>query len=135
MEKHRGKIVEKAVRKSAYTISKTASMLGITRNTLYNKFKVPNLSYHFIAEVGSVIDYDFTLDFPELEIEMDIETFSEKPYCYFEKKAGDFLLLEKKYIKLLERYNNLLVLLVKIANDNEMHSLKKQIAEFIENVL
>ncbi|MCG8339651.1 MAG: hypothetical protein MI674_00030 [Cytophagales bacterium] len=135
MAKHRGKIVEEAIRKSGYAISKTAAMLGITRNTLYNKFKLPDLSYRFIAEVGSVIDYDFTVDLPELEREVDIDAFREKALCYFERNASDFLFLEKKYTKLLERYNDLLVLLVKVANDHKTHSLKEQIAEFMENVL
>ena len=134
MGKHRGKIVEEAIRKSGYTISKAAAMLGITRNTLYNKFKSPDLSYSFIAEVGSVIDYDFTRLFPALESTGDMDAFKEKALCYFERNASDFLLLEKKYVKLLERYNDLLVLLVQIANDHQLHSLKKQIAEFMENV-
>jgi plasmid maintenance system antidote protein VapI len=64
---HRGEIVEKILRKSGYSLTKVAKKLGISRNTLYNRFKNANLSYHFMMEVGKIIYYDFTIDFPEMK--------------------------------------------------------------------
>ncbi|MEL6606959.1 MAG: helix-turn-helix domain-containing protein, partial [Bacteroidota bacterium] len=52
MKKHRGEIVEEAVRRSGFSIKKLAERLKISRNTLYNRFKEPELSYDFIAAVG-----------------------------------------------------------------------------------
>ena len=67
--KHKGQIVEKIVRRSGYSITKLAKKLQISRNTLYNRFANPNLGYSFIMDVGSIIHYDFTIDFPEIKVE------------------------------------------------------------------
>lgn len=67
MQQHRGEIVEKAVRNSGLPIKKLAERLGISRNTLYSRFRDPEVSYKFIAAVSNVVHYDFLIDFPELE--------------------------------------------------------------------
>jgi hypothetical protein len=66
---HRGQIVEKAIYKSGYPITKLAKKLEITCNTLYNKLKDRNLDYRFIRKVGAIIFHDFSIDFPEMKQE------------------------------------------------------------------
>ena len=63
---HRGELVEKVLRKRGHSLTEVAKKLGISRNTLYNRFKDPHLSYQFIREVGKSIFYDFTIDFAEI---------------------------------------------------------------------
>lgn len=131
MDKHRGEIVEDAVRRSGFSIKKLSERLGISRNTLYNRFREPELSYAFIIAVGNIIHYNFSLDFAELQVE-DNEV-NEGPLRYTDQDAIALLRLEKKYTNLLERYNKLLSILVRLANANEPQTLRKEILLFLEN--
>ena len=79
---HRGQIVEKIVRKSGYSLTKLADKLKISRNTLYNRFDNANLGYRFIIEVGNIIHYDFTIDFPEMKKEPKIMGENGGAYAY-----------------------------------------------------
>ena len=128
--KHKGQIVERAVRQSGYSITRVAKKLGISRNTLYNRFGNPNLGYRFIMEIGNLIHYDFTLEFPAIKAET--EASGERLIPTIDKGAAELLRVEGKYIRLLERYTKLLGILVKIANENELHVLKREILEFTE---
>lgn len=131
MKKHRGEIVEEAVRKSGFSIKKLAERLKISRNTLYNRFRDPELSYEVIAAIGNIIHYNFAIDFPELEIETN--KAGEGPITYAERDMVELLRLEKKYTGLLERYNELLGILIKLANTNELETLRKEIRRFLDN--
>jgi hypothetical protein len=110
---HRGEIVEKRVRRSGYKLVKLAEKLNVSRNILYNKFKDANLNYHFIIEVGKVLHYDFSRDFPEIRPGMGLQG----------EKADSVLKVENKYLHLLEKYTHLFEKLVKIANEYELHSV------------
>lgn len=131
MEKHRGAIVEGAIRKSGFSFKKLAERLGISRNTLYNRFKEPKLNYEFIIAVGNITHYDFTIDFPELQEEAN--ALNERPVSYINRDAVELLKLEKKYIGLLERYNKLLGFLARLSNTNELRTLRKEVYHFLEN--
>jgi lambda repressor-like predicted transcriptional regulator len=131
MKKHRGEIVEDAVRKSGFSLKKLSERLGISRNTLYNRFKEPELRYEFIIAVGNVIHYNFELDFAELRT--DANEISEGPISYIERDAVELLKLKKKYTDLLERYNKLLGILVRLANANELQIVRKEILRFLED--
>jgi len=131
MKKHRGEIVEEAIRKSGFSLKKLSERLGISRNTLYNRFKEPELSYEFIIAVSNVIHYNFGIDFPELQ-KTEVNEVSERPVNYVDRDAIELLRLEKKYMGLLERYNKLLGILVRLSNTNELQTLRKEILRFLE---
>jgi DNA-binding Lrp family transcriptional regulator len=130
MKKHRGEIVEVVVRKSGFSLKKLSERLGISRNTLYNRFREPELSYGFIRAVGNIIHYNFEIDFAELN--EGSNELSEGPISYIDRDAVELLSLEKKYTALLERYNKLLGILVRLANTNELQTLRKEILRFLE---
>ncbi|MFM2428509.1 MAG: hypothetical protein RL012_393 [Bacteroidota bacterium] len=130
MKKHRGEIVEVVVRKSGFSLKKLSERLGISRNTLYNRFREPELSYGFIRAVGNIIHYNFEIDFAELN--EGSNELSEGPIGYIDRDAVELLSLEKKYTALLERYNKLLGILVRLANTNELQTLRKEILRFLE---
>ena len=121
---HRGQIVENVVRRSGFSLTKLASKLEISRNTLYNKFRNANLSYRLIQEIGQAIHYDFSLDFPEMPKEEYVTG----------KKDNHLITLESKYAILLEKHIKLLEILVKIANEADAHSLKQQLNKLIEEI-
>lgn len=123
MRQHRGEILEKVVRKSGYPIKAVAARLGISRNTIYNRFRAHDLSYEFILKVGDIIHYDFSHEYPEM---------STKASVGKGKHTAELLRLEQQYTRLLERYNRLLTFLVRAANDYRLEQLKKEINTFLE---
>jgi hypothetical protein len=129
---HRGQTVEKVIRRSGYPITKLAKKLGISRNTIYNKFSNADLDYHFIMEIGSIIHYDFTISFPEIKEEN--EQKEDIPFRSIDRETAELWKAEAQYIGLLEKYTKLLSILAKLANENTLNGLKKEILEFIEQV-
>ena len=123
---HRGKIVEKVIRQSGYSLSKLASRLHISRGTLYNKFKRADLSYRFIIQAGNVIHYNFTHDFPEMK--QEDQFIEENDFFNLDRKTKT----EIKYRKLLERHIHLLQLLLRIAHENGLYALKQHIIQLME---
>ncbi len=120
--------MEKATRRSGFSIKRLAEALGVSRNTVYNRFGDPELCFEFIARVSSIIHYDFSEDFPE----MTQELISEASVSFLNKNTAELLKLKRKYTDLLERYNKLLSILVRLANQNELASLKNEIMLFAE---
>ena len=104
--------------------------MNISRNTLYNRFKEADLSYEFIASVSNIIHYNFAVDFPEMEAE-DEDT-GERLTRYIDRETAELLKLEKKYTDLLERYNKLLGILIRLANENDLQTLRRELMQFLE---
>lgn len=124
MRQHRGEILEAVIRKSGYSLKALAERLGISRNTLYNRFREYDISYEFILKVGDLIHYDFTYDYPEIKTTVSIDR---------DQHAAELWKLEQKYTRLLEHYNKLLGFLVRAANDYHLEKLKKEIDNFLEH--
>ncbi|MGI2257595.1 helix-turn-helix domain-containing protein [Candidatus Cardinium hertigii] len=118
---HRGEIIENVVRRSGISISVLAEKIGISRNTLYNRFKEKNLSYDFILTLGKVLHYNFAVHFPEMKSDRTLP----------DNARAELFQLEQKYENLLEKYNWLLKFLLKKSQDTDQHALRKQIKEFI----
>ena len=116
---HRGAIVEKAVRRSGYSLTRIAKALEISRTTLCNRFKTPNLSGEFINKVGKLIHYDFTIELPTLKKDAD---FTENHAV---------MQIEAKYLQLLEKYNHLLELILKWAKDSEAIHIRGKLIELL----
>jgi len=116
MEKHKGEILEMAVRKGPYTVKTLANKLGISRATLYNKFRDHNVDYGFLLRVGDAICYDFKKDFPELKTTIAIP-----------RQLGEVRRLQQSYLQLLERYDRLFSFLIKITHEYGLDAMKKQI--------
>ncbi|MGI2298412.1 helix-turn-helix domain-containing protein [Candidatus Cardinium hertigii] len=118
---HRGEIIENVVRRSGISISVLAEKIGISRNTLYNRFKEQNLSYDFILTLGKVLHYNFAVHFPEMKSDRTLP----------DDACAELFQLEQKYESLLEKYNWLLKFLLKKSQDTDQHALRKKIKEFI----
>jgi predicted transcriptional regulator len=108
--KHRGEIVEKAVRQSGYSITQLAKRIGKSRRHVYNLFENPQLAIEVVIEIGRVIHHDFTLEIDELkryQISSHNETVQEIHSGYLKpEETVDFW--KNKYLLLLEKYNGLL---------------------------
>lgn len=133
-KKHQGKIIEKAVRESGYTLVYVAEQLHVSRNTLYTRFKDAEVDHVFLFNLKQVINYDFTKDIPELlcspAYQKALQNTKLPAQDRLHKELSD---MQKNYYKVMEEYNKLLKFLVHIINDNELHSLKKELNYFIKH--
>jgi predicted transcriptional regulator len=106
MMKHRGEIVEKAVRQNGYPLTKLAIRLGKSRRWIYNAFENAQLSIDYILAIGKIIHYDFSEEIDELKgTSSTIEESSFQPYT---AQSKDVDYWKMKYYELLEKYNTLL---------------------------
>ncbi|MCT4696904.1 MAG: helix-turn-helix domain-containing protein [Candidatus Cardinium sp.] len=152
-EKHKGKIIEEAIKETGYQMKAVAKGLGIARNTLYIRLKEADLEDSFIIHVSNIIHYDFSKVLPEVykRVAAQVEHHPERfyldksvgrrssyllPYYNSEYKNPYFLQLQTlngKYVSLMEDYHKLLKILMLLANSNELVGVKKDIMEFLEN--
>jgi AcrR family transcriptional regulator len=120
---HQGEIVQEAIKNSGISITRIVDELGITRPTIYRKFKDDTLDAKFVRRIGEIIGHDFTQDFtlPE-QSSLPFVTATPKGYVTstvtprvtvtqpLDLDASQQLLaLQAKYISLLEDYNELLL--------------------------
>jgi hypothetical protein len=120
---HQGEILQETIKNSGISITRIVDGLGITRPTIYRKFKEETLDYAFVKRVGDIIGHDFSNDFTSLQQaalpfvtnRSDVtpgqnvtsrNTVLQQPEndC-----AKQLLALQSKYIALLESYNELLL--------------------------
>lgn len=99
---HSGQILEKAIRKSNYPISKLAKRIGYTRQHMYNLFAQPDVDFELLYEIGKIINYDFSIEIKSLK------RHSNYSDTLMEELQKNNAILENKYLILLEDYNNLL---------------------------
>lgn len=113
---HYGHVVERIVRRNRMGISEIARKLHISRRTLYNWFETNNLHIDTILKLGSVLEHDFSQEFPG-----EFAKISDSPHDsdFMEEHKTDAQSNEAvyywmdKYIKLLEKFNDTLAVVSK----------------------
>ncbi|QNE41182.1 helix-turn-helix domain-containing protein [Hymenobacter sp. NBH84] len=120
---HQGEILQNAIKNSGISITRIVDELGITRPTIYRKFKDDTLDYEFVKKIGDIIGHDFSQDFtksPQSVLSFVTNTptkVSTHPALQRNTSAvtpsqdqtEQLLALQTKYIALLEAYNELLI--------------------------
>ncbi|AII51951.1 hypothetical protein [Hymenobacter sp. APR13] len=120
---HQGEILQEAIKNSGISITRIVDGLGITRPTIYRKFKEETLDYAFVKRVGDIIGHDFSSDFtvvqqvtlPFVTQRADVtplQSVTSKPVSVSQPEpecSKQLLALQTKYISLLEAYNELLL--------------------------
>ena len=96
--KHRGEILEQAIRGSNMSLSMISKKLHKSRQYLYNLFDNPNIQTDTLLEIGNIIHYDFSKEIQELNRinNQSIEVDNSVNYW------------KDRYLELLEKYNQLL---------------------------
>ncbi|MBJ6144026.1 helix-turn-helix domain-containing protein [Hymenobacter sp. BT559] len=120
---HQGEIVQEAIKNSGISITRIVEELGITRPTMYRKFKDDTLDTKFVRKIGEIIGHDFAQDFTMPE-QSSLPFVSSPPKSYVTAPvaprvtttqvadldvSNQLLTLQTKYIALLEAYNELLL--------------------------
>lgn len=100
---HKGEVIEKAIRKSGFSITKMAQKLGKSRRWMYLMFDNPNVDSDTIAKIGTILHYDFFE-----EIKNPPNYFTETKIEQFEKLENTVLYWKEKYYALLEEYHELI---------------------------
>lgn len=124
---HRGEVIRDAIKASGVAVGVVADKLGVSRKTLYNKFKETGIPYSFILRLGEVIHHDFSEEFPHLSknikkeaalqqpqntnllLPFDVEPQEAPKPGNMEACEAELLNLQRKYIALLEKFNELLL--------------------------
>lgn len=120
---HQGEILQEAIKNSGISITRIVEELGITRPTIYRKFKDETLDANFVTNVGRIIGYDFSGNFTlqqqaTIPFVTNVARSSVTPIVSTRvspNPAADndlskqLLALQTKYIALLEAYNELLL--------------------------
>jgi AcrR family transcriptional regulator len=120
---HQGQILQEAIKNSGISITRIVDELGITRPTIYRKFKDDTLDYAFVSRVGEIIGHDFSNEFTSLQqavlpfvtntapvTPLQAVTHKNTPLQQPEQDCVKQLMaLQTKYISLLEAYNELLL--------------------------
>lgn len=120
---HQGELLQEAIKNSGISITRIVDELGITRPTIYRKFKDETLDSNFVNSVGKIIGHNFSDDFtrvqqPQSSVVTSVtRTVSPQPVSprVTTTVNGDndlnkqLLTLQAKYITLLEAYNELLL--------------------------
>ncbi|GHA77941.1 hypothetical protein GCM10007389_34730 [Pontibacter akesuensis] len=125
---HRGEVIREAIKASGVAIGVVAEKMSISRKTLYNKFKESSIPFSFILKLGEVIHHDFAQDFPhlsktakkeapkpqpQLSTSLQLSFDGEPQEAYkpnnLRECEQELVNLQRKYINLLEKFNDLLL--------------------------
>ncbi|QKG54101.1 helix-turn-helix domain-containing protein [Hymenobacter sp. BRD67] len=120
---HQGEILQEAIKNSGISITRIVEELGITRPTIYRKFKDDTLDANFVKNIGQIIGHDFSHDFTIAEqsslpfvtpvVRSSVTNHVTQRVTPAQTPDSDpskqLLALQTKYIALLEAYNELLL--------------------------
>jgi len=120
---HQGEILQEAIKNSGISITRIVEELGITRPTIYRKFKEETLDYNIVKRIGEIINHDFSTDFTVVQqsslpfvtsiIRPAVANSVTPRVTHLPNVDNDspkqLLILQSKYIALLEAYNELLL--------------------------
>ncbi|MNK64438.1 hypothetical protein D3C87_836800 [compost metagenome] len=106
-----GQVLERVVRRDRMGISELSRKLNVSRRTIYNWFDQKSLNPEIIWKVGSVIGHDFSIELPETFAKTNTsinEAFDAHTEDFANGDANSVYFWMNKYIKLLEKYNEIL---------------------------
>ena len=120
---HQGEILQEAIKNSGISITRIVEELGITRPTIYRKFKEETLDYNIVKRIGEIINHDFSTGFTSMQqSSLPFVTSVIRPAVtngvtprvtqvpnVDNDSPKQLLMLQSKYIALLEAYNELLL--------------------------
>lgn len=107
---HRGEILEKAIRKSEYSITAVAKHLNRSSRWLYYQFENEHVPLDSMLKIGRFIRHDFSKELKQLKDQKEFSqgmTIAESNIVYDESRQ-DAEYWKNKCLELYEKYTNLL---------------------------
>ena len=113
MSTHRGEIVKNVIMRKGYTAREIAKFTNVNRRSVYNWFSQEELNSNIIFRIGSIINHNFSTEFPDLFTNEDFDIISTEPIKLSDEEkplleAKNEAVWQDKYIEVLEKYNELL---------------------------
>ncbi len=111
---HQGETLQEAIRQAGFPISRLVQELGITRPTIYRKFREETLDDSFVKRVHDIIGRNVTPDVLSSVSLVDtgaspvVTSAALQSPVTVDDYAKALISLQQKHIKLLEDYNALL---------------------------
>ncbi|GAB2859601.1 helix-turn-helix domain-containing protein [Hymenobacter ruber] len=120
---HQGEILQEAIKNSGISITRIVDELGITRPTIYRKFKDETVDYSFVKRIGEIINHDFSDEITSVQqsvlpfvtpvqktsVVNQVTSRVTQTLNTDADLSKQLLALQTKYIALLESYNELLL--------------------------
>lgn len=133
IHKHKGEIVQKKISQLGLKNREVARRMDISRGTLYNYYKKPDLNSKIILKIGMAARYDFSVHFDELIplIHAGKDRDATKK-SFVNPTTEELAHVQHKYYKLLERQDALLKFLLRIAYDYDLVALKEKVIKFMD---
>src|ERR1700744_1367192 len=110
MSTHRGEIVKNVIMRKGYTAREIAKFTNVNRRSVYNWFSQEELNSNIIFRIGSIINHNFSTEFPDLFTNEDFDIISTEPIKLSDEEkplleAKNEAVWQDKYIEVLEKYN------------------------------
>ena len=99
--------------RKGYTAREIAKFTNVNRRSVYNWFSQEELNSNIIFRIGSIINHNFSTEFPDLFTNEDFDIISTEPIKLSDEEkplleAKNEAVWQDKYIEVLEKYNELL---------------------------
>ncbi|NCD68333.1 helix-turn-helix domain-containing protein [Mucilaginibacter agri] len=114
MELHYGRIIERKIKISGYSVGDVARLTGVNRRSVHNWFNCRKLNIQTIERIAHALNCDFSPDFPDLfpkghfsSLESELEDSQMKNGNPVPPESSEAYWINK-YLVLLKSYNGLL---------------------------
>jgi transcriptional regulator with XRE-family HTH domain len=98
-EIHMGQSLERALRRTTFSISKIASALSVSRRTVDDWFRMEVIDEQILERISNVVKHDLQ----SIRLEATVNTLTTEDSL----PIGADIRWKDKYITLIERYSNL----------------------------
>ncbi len=115
MKQHRGEIAAQRIKESQISLISIYTRLGIAQNTLTNWLEKEDLGFDKILQIGELIGYDFSKDFPDLK-NLRYDSATSRIYSLSEPDETYKTALDEKFMAINKRLDR---------HEEEIKKLKK----------
>ena len=109
MEIHRGKLLKSIIHKSNISIFELSKTLEYSIDAIHHHIEMETLDFKLLSAYGDVLNYDFSIDFPEMAANLVTQEEMETEDFNYDELIKDRDHRKLKYIQLLEKHNELLI--------------------------
>jgi len=118
MQIHRGQLLKSIIHKRNISIFDLSKTLAYSIDAIHHHIEMETLDFKLLSAYGDVLDYDFSVDFPEMAVNVIADDHIQHEDFSYEELLRDRDHWKMKYIELLEKHNDLLVKRLNFSSSN-----------------